>query len=77
MSEATIKKPEFEVGQEVEATGSYMHQLTKGKKYTVTKYEPEYPEPGIGFTWPAYVTVIGDFGKPVTGHAYRFRAAKD
>lgn len=67
----------FEVGQKVVATGSYNWLLTKGKQYEVIKYEPPFPEPNIGFTWPAYVTVIGDSGKPVTGHTYRFRALKD
>lgn len=65
----------FEVGQVVEATGSYMWQLTEGKKYMVTKYEPEVYSPT--FTWPAYVTVIGDQGKQVTGHTHRFRAVTD
>lgn len=69
------KKPVFEVGQVVEATGSYMWQLTEGKKYMVTKYEPEVYDPT--FTWPAYVTVIGDMGKQVTGHTHRFRAVTD
>jgi len=62
---------EFHPGQEVVATGSYDYQLTAGKHYTVIKYEPPFPE--HHFTWPAYVTVIGDQGKPVVGHTYRFR----
>mgnify|MGYP000879960009 CR=1 FL=1 len=61
----------FKIGEKVIATGSYNRHLTTGKEYTVTNYEPEYPDDH--FTWPAYVTVIGDFGKPVTGHTYRFR----
>lgn len=63
--------PIFTIGQAVIATGSYMHQLTEGKQYMVTGYEPELRGPT--FTWPVYVTVIGDFGTPVTGHAHRFR----
>lgn len=66
-----MNEPIFTVGQVVVATGSYMHQITEGKQYTVTRYEPEYRSPN--FTWPAYVTVIGNFGKPVTGHTHRFR----
>ena len=65
----------FEVGQVVEATGDYGHLLTKGKQYIVTEYQPKQYDPT--FTWPAYVTVIGDAGKPVTGHAHRFRAMTD
>lgn len=68
-----MKTPEFAVGQVVEATGSYGGTLTENKKYTVTKYEPEARDET--FTWPAYVTVIGDYGQPVTGHTYRFRAS--
>ena len=63
----------FEVGETVVATGSYFWSLTEGKQYVVVKYEPPYREPDLAFTWPAYVTVIGDHGKPVTGHTYRFR----
>lgn len=58
------------VGETVIATGGYSWHLTKGREYVVTKYEPEFRD--TNFTWPAYVTVIGDSGKPVTGHAHRF-----
>ena len=37
------KKPLFEVGQTIVATGSYMWQLTEGKKYVATKYVDECP----------------------------------
>jgi hypothetical protein len=69
------EEPSFSVGQIVVATGSYNWLLTKGRRYTVTKFEEGFR--GETFTWPAYVTVIGDSGKPVTGHAYRFRALGD
>ena len=69
------KKPLFEVGQTVVATSGYNWLLTEGKKYVVTAYQPEVRDPT--FTWPVYVTVIGDSGKPVTGHAHRFRALKE
>lgn len=69
------KEPAFEVGQVVVATGSYNWLLTEGKQYTVVKYEPEFRD--TNFTWPAYVTVIGDSGKRVTGHTHRFRALKE
>lgn len=61
----------FNVGDIVIATSSYNWLLTEGKQYVVTKYEPEFRDET--FTWPAYVTVIGDSGKPVTGHTYRFK----
>lgn len=67
-----MSDPVFKVGQTVVSTCHYMHQLTPGKRYVVTKYEPEYPD--TNFTWPAYVTVLGDSGTPVTGHTHRFRA---
>ena len=61
----------FIVGQRVQATGSYMYSLTEGEEYIVVGYEDKLVTPTI--TFPPYVTVIGDHGKPVTGHAYRFR----
>lgn len=63
----------FAVGDKVIAVsnGSYNWLLTEGKEYTVVKYEPPHRDPT--FTWPAYVTVLGDHGKPVTGHAHRFK----
>lgn len=67
----------FEVGETVVATCSHAWHITEGKQYVVTKYEPPYPAPDIGFTWPAYVTVIGDFGKSVTCHTHRFRRLED
>lgn len=70
-------EPVFEVGQVVESTDGYCWHLTKGKRYTVTHYQPSCPDLHIGFTWPAYVTVIGDSGRPVTGHTYRFRAVQE
>lgn len=73
MTQST-KKPVFKVGQLVVATGSYNWLLTEGKQYVVIKYEEECPTEN--FTWPAYVTVIGDSGKPVTGHTHRFRAVE-
>lgn len=68
-------EPKFEVGQVVVATSSYNGSLTKDKRYVVTKYEPRTRVET--YTFPAYVTVIGDFGKPVTGHTYRFKAVED
>ena len=63
---------EFKPGEVVIAAMNYMYNVTKGKEYVVTNYEPPYSKPGIAFTWPAYVTVTGDNGRPVTGHTYRF-----
>lgn len=65
------KQPVFEVGETVVATGSYYCLLTEGKQYTVIKYEEEFRDGA--FTWPAYVTVVGDGGRSVTGHTHRFR----
>ena len=61
----------FEVGDRVVAHCHYMWSLTPGKVYTVTEFTPELVGPT--FTWPAYVTVIGDLGRPVTAHWYRFK----
>lgn len=69
------KDPVFQVGQNVVATGGYNWHLTKGKQYKVIDYTAECVTET--FTWPVYVTVIGDAGKPVTGHAHRFRALRD
>ena len=65
-----MSDPVFEPGEVVIAAMDYAHSITEGKEYTVTAYCPRSPE--STFTWPAYVTVIGDFGHPVTGHTYRF-----
>lgn len=65
------KAPLFSAGQKVIATGSYNWRLTEGKEYTVVGYVTECVTPT--FTWPAYVTVIGDNGAEVTGHTHRFR----
>lgn len=67
----------FVVGQTVEATCGYAHQITQGKRYVVTGVSEEYYEASAAFTWPEYVTVVGDFGEPVTGHTYRFKAIED
>jgi hypothetical protein len=64
--------PEFTVGQRVRATGSYMWSLTEGKEYEVIGYTPPSVHPH--FTFPPYVTVMGDLDSPVTGHTYRFKA---
>ena len=59
-----MHKQVFEAGQKVVATGSYNWLLTKGKEYSVVRYEAPVETPT--FTWPAYVTVIGDSGREVT-----------
>lgn len=63
----------FEVGQLVVSKDGYYGLLVEGKTYTVTDYQPE--DRDINFTWPAYVSVLDDKGKKVTGHAYRFTPA--
>lgn len=62
----------FNAGQKVVAIGGYNWLLTEGKQYDVIHYESAVRDEA--FQWPAYVTVISDNGKPVTGHAHRFRA---
>ena len=62
----------FAIGQEVIATCTYMHQITEGKRYVVTGTTPKLVTPT--FTFPEYVTVTGNFGTRVTGHAHRFKA---
>ena len=61
----------FEVGQRVVTTGSYMWSLTEGEEYVVVEYRPSVCFPS--FTFPPYVTVMGDLGRLVTGHTHRFR----
>ena len=61
----------FYEGQRVTATGSYGYLLTRGKEYVVVGVEPPCVLPT--FTFPEYLTVIGDDGKRVTGHSHRFQ----
>lgn len=65
----------FKEGQVIEAVGSYCHSITKGKKYVVLEYTPPVTTPT--FTWPAYVTVLGDLGERVTAHTYRFKPLEE
>lgn len=44
----------------------YQYTLTEGKVYEVVREEPGT------FTSDVYVVVIGDNGKEVAGHKYRF-----
>lgn len=69
--------PVFTPGQVVVAThvNGYEYKLTEGKQYTVVDYSVPYTAEN-GFTFPAYVTVIGDRGKEVVSHAYRFAAVE-
>lgn len=64
----------FEVGEVVEAVYCQGYPLTLGKRYTVTRFEGPVAEAGCGgFVWPAYVTVVGDTGKPCVCHTHRFK----
>lgn len=64
----------FEKNQQVVCVASHGYCLTTGKVYSVVEYMPPIPaDSSHGFTWPAYVTVVDDFGKEATGHAYRFK----
>ena len=62
---------EVQVGQVVIAQGRPYPGLTEGKQYTVLRHAPR--DVGPTFTWPAYITVMGDQGRPVTAHCHRFR----
>lgn len=68
-------KLEFKEGERVKAICSHAYRITEGRVYTVVKFEPEFYDDRSksGFTWPAYATVIGDSGEPITCHAHRFR----
>ena len=48
------------------------YAFTEGKEYTVVSYEPEFADNNVGFTWPAYVEVVDDYGRHVHCHASRF-----
>lgn len=65
----------FKVGQEVLAVGATGGGITAGRRYTVVDVEPELVTPT--FTWPEYTTVIGDDGRPCTGHSHRFQEVSD
>lgn len=68
----------FKVGDKVIATqaiGGYQYHLTPGKVYTVTNFQPQNVTPN--FTFPEYVSVIGNMGKEVTAHTYRFQLAEE
>lgn len=59
-------------GDTIICRGTYSYHLTEGKEYTVIRYEPAEASSLPGFTWPAYVVVEDDIGKPVHCHASRF-----
>lgn len=66
-------EPVFEKDEVVICVGSRGYfNLTTGAEYKIIRYEPEEPVEGIGFTWPAYVVVLGDDGRYVHCHANRF-----
>jgi len=50
------------------------YAFTEGKEYTVLAYEPKFfdKDTPSGFTWPAYVEVMDDYGRRVHCHANRF-----
>lgn len=59
-------------GDVIVCADSRGYTLTKGKEYTVVKYEPRVSESGVNFTWPAYVWVNDDKENLVCCHACRF-----
>lgn len=70
----------FTNGQQVRAIGVRgCYALTEGKVYTVQEYIPEYYDntSSSGYTWPAYVTVIDDYGHALTCHASRFETIEE
>jgi hypothetical protein len=73
-----VSCPVFTVGQAVvcRVARNYRDYLSAGKTYTVSAYGPRIRDlDSYGFTWPAYVEVIGDTGTRVWCHAARFEAA--
>lgn len=63
--------PVFKKGDTVACLYNYAYenQLTRGKAYKVLDYIPREVTPG--FTFPAYVAVMGDNGKKTECHATR------
>ena len=62
--------PVFVKGQEVTPVYTDGYHITLGKAYVVVEYEPSV---GIGFTWPAYVHFVDDYGRKCISHARRFK----
>ena len=65
---------DFKVGEVVVCRGSRGYQLTVGKEYTILDYQPKYydSDSAAGFTWPAYIGLLDDYGVYVQCHAHRF-----
>lgn len=68
--------PIFQPGDKVVARATRGYALSEGRTYTVKDYAPRHDVREIGFTWPAYVTVVDDWGRVVTAHAHRFQLAE-
>ena len=64
----------FKPGDKVICYDSYGYAFTKGKEYTVVDYIPEFYErdTSSGFTYPAYLNIIDNYGRRVRCHANRF-----
>lgn len=61
----------FNKGQLVTPVYTAGYDLTMGKEYQVTEYEPQFADDN--YTWPAYVHFVDDFGKKCISHARRFK----
>lgn len=62
----------MEIGSRVRCIDSDGYpSLTKGKVYEVIDFQPSLRYDN-GFTFPAYVAVVGDSGFRVSAHPYRF-----
>jgi len=63
----------FTPGQKVIAKYVSGYHFTEGKEYTVIEYCPSEVSALPNFTWPAYLLIEDDNGKPSMCHAYRFK----
>ena len=66
-----LKDPVFKKDDVVICIAPRGYDITKDKEYAVLDYEPKIAF-NIGFTWPAYVIFLNDYGKECKAHASRF-----
>jgi hypothetical protein len=73
----SVAEPTFVPGQKVRAVASVGWSLTEGKEYTVVEVTPPCYHPHARFTFPVYVTVLNDQGKPRQWHTHRFQPVEE
>jgi len=64
----------FTTGQQVRAAMNHGWRITEGRLYEVVETIPRLVTPT--FTFPEYVVVLDDNGKPCTCYTYRFKAVE-